>query len=114
LSNTVRIGYFPNISHSQAFVETTLWINGHQEETEKVINGRLKALVGRELPADVVHEAFSNMQVTYDPMKLSLVNLVDEVYELGMLGREKLDLSGIYYATLLNEVLNEKNLFVVK
>lgn len=98
----------------QAHVETTLWINEHPEEAEKVINARLKALVGRELPADVMHEAFSRLQVTYEPMKTSLTRFAEEAFELGMLGREKPDLSGIYYAQLLNEVLKEKDLPIVE
>jgi len=94
----------------QAHVEATLWINEHPEETEKVVNAQLKVLTGKELPADVMHEAFSRMEVTYRPMELSLFKFADKAYELGMLGREKPDLSGIYYTPLLNEVLQEKHL----
>jgi len=98
----------------QAHVETTLWINEHPEEAEKVVNAQLKVLMGKELPADVIHEAFSRMQVTYRPMKFSLFKFAEEAYELGMLGREKPDLSDIYYTSLLNEVLQEKHLSLVE
>jgi len=94
----------------QAHVETTLWINAHPEEAEKVVNAQLKVLMGKELPADVVHEAFSRIQVTYKPMKSSLLKFAEEAYELGMLGREKPELSDIYYTQLLNEVLQEMDL----
>ena len=83
-------------------------------EAEKTINTRLKTLLGRDLPPDVMHEAFSRMQVTYKPMKFSLTKFAEEAYELGMLGREKPDLSDIYYAPLLNEVLQEKDLPIVE
>jgi len=98
----------------QAHVETTLWINEHPEQAEKVVNAQLKVLMGKELPADVIHEAFSRMQVTYRPMKFSLFKFAEEAYELGMLGRDKPDLSGIYYTSLLNEVLQEKGLPLVE
>lgn len=98
----------------QAHVETTLWINGHPEEAEKVVNAQLKTLLGKELPVDVVREAFSRMEVTYSPMKSSLLKFADEAYELGLLERERPDLSDIYYTSLLNEVLKEKNLQLIK
>lgn len=98
----------------QAHVETTLWINAHPEEAEKVVNAQLKVLMGKELPTDVIHEAFSRIEVTYRPMKFSLFKFAEEAYELGMLGREKPDLSGIYYTPLLNEVLQEKDLPLVE
>lgn len=98
----------------RAHVETTVWINEHRDEAEKVINSQLKALMGKELPADVMHEAFSRLEVTYRPMKYSLFKFADEAFDLGMLGREKPDLSGIYYTSLLNEVLNERNLSPVE
>ena len=98
----------------QAHVETTLWINEHPEDAEKVINAQLKILMGRELPADVIHEAFSRIDVTYRPMKFSLLKFAEEAYELEMLGRDKPDLSGIYYAAPLNEVLQEKNLSLIE
>jgi NitT/TauT family transport system substrate-binding protein len=97
----------------QAHVETTLWINEHPEEAKKVVNAQLKALMGKELPLDVIHEAFSRMEITYRPMKFSLFKFAEEAYGLGMLGREKPDLSGIYYTSLLNEVLQEKDLSLV-
>jgi len=98
----------------QAHVETTLWINEHPKEAEETVNAQLKILMGKELPADIMHEAFSRMQVTYRPMKFSLFKFAEEAYELGMFGREKPDLSGIYYTSLLNEVLQEKELPLVE
>jgi len=70
--------------------------------------------MGKELPADVIHEAFSRIHITYKPMKFSLFKFAEEAYGLGMLGREKPDLSGIYYTSLLNEVLQEKDLPLVE
>lgn len=94
----------------RAHVETTIWINEHKEEAEKIVNSQLKAILGKELPADVMHETFSRMEVTYRPMKHSLFKFADEAYGLGMLGLDKPDLSGIYYTSLLKEVLQEKDL----
>ncbi|MFQ5969530.1 MAG: aliphatic sulfonate ABC transporter substrate-binding protein [Nitrososphaerales archaeon] len=97
-----------------AHVETTLWIKEHPKEAEEVVNAQLKSLLGKELPMDVVHEAFSRMEVTYSPMKFSLFKFADEAYELGLLERERPDLSDIYYTSLLNEVLKERNLQIIQ
>lgn len=94
----------------RAHVETTLWINEHPEQAEQIVNKQLEKIFGKALPADVLHESFSRMKFIYSPMKPSVMKFADEAYELDLLGREKPDLSGIYYTELLNEVLREKEL----
>ena len=65
----------------------------------------------RERPrsaAGVLDEAFSRLQVTYDPVRSALLTSARSAYDAGFLGRQMPDLSGMYDLTLLNQVLVEK------
>jgi len=53
-------------------------------------------------------DAFSRMQVTYDPIRASILKSSQQAFDEGFLGRTQPDLSGFYDLTLLNEVLREK------
>jgi hypothetical protein len=50
------------------------------------------------------------MNVTYDPIRSSLLTYSDWAFDLGFLGTGKPDLSGLYSLGTLNEVLKEKGL----
>ena len=57
-------------------------------------------------------QAWSRIQFTYDPLKLSLFQEANNAYDIGYLakGKQRPDLSGIYELTILNQVLKEKGL----
>lgn len=95
-------------------VELTQWINAHKEEAIGVLNAEIERLTGKGLRKDVLDGAFSRLHVTYDPIKNSLSTSGQWAYELGFLGKEKPDLSGIYDLSLLNEVLKGKGLEPIK
>ncbi len=92
----------------RAHVETTDWINSNPEEAKKILNDEIKRIAGKSLPQDILEDAFSRLEVTYDPIKSSLFESADHAFELGFLGSEKPDLSNIYDLKLLNKVLKEK------
>jgi len=89
-------------------VELTEWINSHKEAAKKMLNDEIERLVGRGLRADVVDDAFSRMELTYDPIKSSLTTSAQSAYELGFLGKERPNLAGIYDLAPLNEVLKQR------
>ena len=60
------------------------------------------------MPAVVLDEAFSRLQVTYDPLHTALTTAAQQAFEDGFLGKQMPDLSHLYDLTLLNEVLAEK------
>ena len=97
----------------KAHVETTLWINEHPEQAEEIVNKQIEKILRKPLPPDVLHESFSRIKFTYDPMEESVRKFAEEAYELRLI-EEKPDLSGIYYTELLNEVLTEKELSLVQ
>jgi len=92
----------------RANVELTDWINVHQPEAKKLLNQQIQAETGKALPSAVLDEAFSRMQVTYDPLRTALTTAAQQAFDGGFLGRQKPDLSGLYDLALLNQVLAEK------
>lgn len=91
-----------------AHVELTDWINGHLPEAKTILNQQIQKETGKALPSAVLEEAFSRLQVTYDPLRSTLLKSADSAFEAGFLGRQKPDLSNLYDLTLLNQVLSEK------
>jgi NitT/TauT family transport system substrate-binding protein len=86
----------------------TDWINGHLPEAKKMLNQQLQKETGKVLNSVVLDEAFGRLQVTYDPVRNSLLTSARSAFEAGFLGRQMPDLSGMYDLTLLNLVLAEK------
>ena len=96
----------------EAHVDETLKINNDTAAAAKEFNTQLKKLTGQEISENVLDKAFSNLELTYDPLKLTLFKSANDAYDLGFIekGKDRPNLSGIYDTTLLNEVLAEKGL----
>jgi NitT/TauT family transport system substrate-binding protein len=92
----------------RAHVELTDWINKNAAQAKQILNQQLHKETGKSLAPEVLDDAFSRMQVTYDPIRSSLLKSTEQAFDEGFLGRTKPDLSGLYDLTLLNEVLREK------
>lgn len=92
----------------RANVDVTDWISSHQTEAKKLLNEQIQRETNKALPADVLDEAFSRMQVTYDPLHTALNSAAQQAFEDGFFGRQMPDLSKLYDLTLLNQVLAEK------
>jgi len=95
-----------------AHVNETLWINNHTDAAIKAFNTEFQKLTGKTLKENELRQAWSRIQFTYDPLKLSLFQEADNSYDIGFLakGKPRPDLSGIYDLTILNEVLKDKGL----
>jgi len=91
-----------------ANVDLTEWINTHQPEAKKLLNDQIQRETGKALAPTILEEAFSRMQVTYDPLHAALNTAAQQAFADGFLGRQMPDLSHLYDLTLLNEVLAEK------
>ena len=94
----------------EAHVNETQWINGHKEEALKTFNIELKKLTGQTIPDDQLKQAFSRLELTYDPLRETLIKSANDAYDVGFLGKTRPDLSGIFDLKILNEVLKEKGL----
>lgn len=96
-----------------AHVDKTQWINQNKENFFLVFNEELEKITGKTIPEDELHDAFSRMDITYDPIKESLLKSANDAYDVGFLGNIKPDLSEIYDLQLLNKVLAERNLPII-
>ena len=91
----------------RAHVELTDWINGHLPEARKLLNLQIQKETGKALPPRILDEAFPRMQITYNPLRQTLLTSAHSAFEAGFLGRQMPDLSGIYDLRNLNQVLAE-------
>lgn len=92
----------------RANVELTDWINGHLPEAKKVLNEQIQKETGKALKPALLDEAFTRIEITYDPLRNTLLTSARSAFEAGFLGRQMPDLTGLYDLTLLNQVLAEK------
>jgi NitT/TauT family transport system substrate-binding protein len=92
----------------RANVELTDWINGHPLDAKKLLNQQIQTETGKALPPAILDEAFTRMQVTYDPLHAAMMSAARQAFDAGFLGRQMPDLSGLYDLTLLNQILAEK------
>ena len=95
-----------------AHVNEAVWINNHKDQAVQAFNTQVKKLTGKSIPQDELKQAFSRIDFTYDPIKLSLFQSANNAYNLGLLakGKARPDLSGIFDLTILDQVLKSKGL----
>jgi NitT/TauT family transport system substrate-binding protein len=92
----------------RAHVEVTDWISAHLPEAKKLLNQQIQKETGKPLADALLDDAFGRMQVTYDPLRSSLMTAAKSAFDAGFLGRTMPDLSSLYDLSLLNQVLAEK------
>ena len=90
--NGEALGNFVRAHH-----ETADWIRSNPQETRAVFNSFLDSYLGQSLPGDVVDTALSNIVITADPKPDSVMSFAEKADELGYLGRNGYDLSGIFH-----------------
>jgi len=88
----------------EAHVQTSDWINEHPAETKLIFNDFLKKKTGKTLPSEILNDAFSNLQITSDPIESSINTFAERANSLGYLGREGYSLEGIFYTEPLNSI----------
>jgi NitT/TauT family transport system substrate-binding protein len=92
----------------RANVELTDWIIKNFPEAKKLINLQIQKETGKALAPGLLDEAFTRIEVTYDPLRNTLLTSAHSAFEAGFLGKQMPDLSRLYDLTLLNEVMAEK------
>src|SRR4029079_12704353 len=73
----------------EAHVDETLKINNDTAAAAKEFNTQLKTLTGQEISENVLDKAFSNLELTYDPLKLTLFKSANDAYDLGFIEKGK-------------------------
>ena len=97
----------------EAHVNETQWINNHKEDALKTFNIQLKKLTGQTIPNDQLKEAFSRLDLTYDPLQQTLIKSANDAFDVGFLGKTRPDLTGIFELNILNQVLKDEGLTII-
>jgi len=92
----------------RANIDLTDWINKNLPEAKTLINQQIQKETGKALAQPVIDEAFTRIEVTYDPLRNTLLTSAHSAFDAGFLGKQMPDLSRLYDFTLLNQVLAEK------
>ena len=66
-------------------------------------------MTGKDIPEDEFNRGFSRLELTWDPVKSSLLKNGGDHYGIGFLDKNP-DFSGIYDLTILNQVLQGRGL----
>jgi NitT/TauT family transport system substrate-binding protein len=93
-----------------AHIQATLDIQKDPATAKKIINEQLMTLTGKGLSDEVLNSSFSKLQITFDPLKTSLLKSADSAFSLGFLGKDKPKLDNLYDLRILNSLLTEKGL----
>lgn len=93
-----------------AHVKETIWINNNKNKSINIFNDQIQKITGKTIPNNVIFEAFSRLDFTYDPIKDSVLKSANDAFDLGFFGDKKPVLSQIFDLTVLNKVLHEQNL----
>ncbi len=82
--------------------ETVSWINSNPDKSKIIFSDFLKKYMGKSLPSKIIDESFSNLVITSDPIKNSVLTFAERADSLGYLGRTGYNLDGIFYQPDLN------------
>jgi NitT/TauT family transport system substrate-binding protein len=78
-----------------AHVRVTDWLSRNANEGQNVVNGELKRLTGKPLPADVLKAAWTRVTFTTDPNQASIESFVEAAAEAGYLKKER-NVAGLF------------------
>lgn len=81
-------------------METINWINTNPNKIEMIFDEFLYDFMGHSLDEEIINVSLSNILISTDPMNSSIYTFAEHAYELGYLGRQKYDLTGIFYLAL--------------
>lgn len=98
----------------EAHVETVDWIEGHRDEATTIVGERLKKLTGKALPPDVLKTSMERTDITYDPLRESILTFADWSKALGYLKEDRSALGSLIDVQPLNAVLAKKSKPVVQ
>jgi NitT/TauT family transport system substrate-binding protein len=76
----------------EAHVQTVDWIGEHKDEARKIVGERIKALTKKAIPDDILTEALGRTDITYDPLRETVLTFADWSKQLGY---QREDRSGV-------------------
>ena len=112
---TAFLNQHPDIVNKflQAHVESVEYIHANPQSAKSIVNSEIKRITGKALLSKELDQAYTNLDITYDPLTSTMLQSADRAYALGFLGSSKPNLNGIFYLGPLNQVLSSKGLATV-
>ena len=89
--------------------KTVQWINDNPDESKKLYNQFMQGHMGKTLPEKIVHESFSKIVITSDPVENSVFTFAERADSLGYLGRDGYSLDGLFHNENISVTPNEVN-----
>jgi NitT/TauT family transport system substrate-binding protein len=96
----------------QADVETVQYIKSNLTQAAQIANNQIQAITHSPVKSNELIPAFSDLQITYDPLASTINEQANRSYALGFV-TSKPDLSAFYSLGPLNEVLTSKGLATI-
>jgi NitT/TauT family transport system substrate-binding protein len=93
----------------QTHVALTLWERAHPDQAKTLANQEIGRLTSQTISTEVLDQAWSRMEVTYDPLQDTLLSQAQAAQRAGFL-QAPFDLSGLTDLSLLNQVLSADRL----
>lgn len=97
----------------EAHVDTVNWIESHRAEAASLLGERIKALTGKALAPDILTASLERTDITYDPLRDSILTFADWSKSLGYLKQDRTALSGLIDVQPLNTVLSKRKVALV-
>lgn len=88
-----------------AHVESVAWINENPERAAALVDAEIERVTTKALPPGIVARALRNTDVTTEPLPETIQQAADAAFDLGFLGGQRPDLSGLYALGPLGEVM---------
>ena len=77
--------------------KTAEWINSNPDKTKMIYNEFMQDYMGKTFSKKIIDESFSNLEITADPIKNSVLTFAELADSLGYLGRSGYNLDGLFY-----------------
>ncbi|MEO9364589.1 MAG: ABC transporter substrate-binding protein [Nitrososphaera sp.] len=98
----------PDLVHKvlNAHINIIRWINEHRDEAMNITSKEIRSMTGKSLPEDVVKNAFSSLEFTYDPMQGSIEGYIRKGKMVGLFHSDA-TFDRLFYYDGLNSILEE-------
>ena len=77
--------------------KTVQWINSNPGKAKMIYNQFMQDYMGKTFSKKIIDESFSNLEITSDPIKNSVLTFAERADSLGYLGRSGYNLDGLFY-----------------
>jgi len=84
-------------------IDVTRWIQENPDEARRVMNEQIRTDTGAALGDALLSAALKRLELTEDPLREALLTAGGRAFDLGFLGKEKPDLSGLHDLRFLEE-----------